>query len=80
MLEGLTVLVVEDEPDARELLQRFRVQLAAAVTALSPTDARRRALMAGYESHIAKPIDAGELVAVVATLAGRTGRARNTRG
>ena len=31
--------------------------------------------MAGYQTHLAKPIDESELVAVVATLAGRTGRA-----
>jgi CheY-like chemotaxis protein/two-component sensor histidine kinase len=135
VLEGLVVLVVDDEPDARELLQHFleaagaRTSLAAnvddamqvlshgetpdiivsdiglpdrdgyefmrrvrrlrgpaadvpaaAVTALSRSDDRRRALMAGYQTHLAKPIDQGELVAVVATLAGRTGRAGGSRG
>ena len=47
---------------------------AAAVTALSRSEDRRKALMAGYQTHLAKPIDENELVAVVATLAGRTGR------
>ena len=129
LLDGLVVLVVDDEPDARELLQHFlesagartalaasvddamqllsqgarptsssatsacRIAMAtsscagvrrlrgpaaevpaAAVTALSRSDDRRRALMAGYQTHLAKPIDQDELVAVVATLAGRSGR------
>ena len=135
VLDGLVVLVVDDEPDARELLQHFlesagaRTTLAAnvddamqalsngdrpdiivsdiglpdrdgyefirrvrrlrgavadvpaaAVTALSRSEDRRRALMAGYQTHLAKPIDENELVAVVATLAGRTGRAGSGRG
>jgi CheY-like chemotaxis protein len=135
LLDGLVVLVVDDEPDARALLQHFlesagaRTALAAsvddamevlshtevpdiivsdiglpdrdgyefmrrvrrlrgpvadvpaaAVTALSRSDDRRRALMAGYQTHLAKPIDENELVAVVATLAGRGGRVGNGRG
>ncbi|HVQ15543.1 MAG TPA: ATP-binding protein, partial [Vicinamibacterales bacterium] len=128
-LDGVTVLYVDDEPDARELAQRIlssqgaRVitadsaeagrQLvarehpdvlvadigmpeedgyslirtirslpadqggsipAAAVTALARTEDRRRALLAGFQTHVAKPVDVVELVAVVASLAGRTGR------
>jgi PAS domain S-box-containing protein len=135
VLDGLVVLVVDDEPDARELLQQFlesagartamatsvddamevlshgdapdiivsdiglpdrdgyefmrRVRRlrgkvaevpAAAVTALSRSDDRRRALMAGYQTHLAKPIDQNELVAVVAKLAGRGGRVDNRHG
>jgi PAS domain S-box-containing protein len=129
VLEGLLVLVVDDEQDARELFQHFleaagaktalaagahdalemlshgqvpdiivsdiglpgrdgyelmrRVRRlhgraaevpAAAVTALSRSDDRRRALTAGYQTHLAKPVDRNELVAVVAALAGRTRR------
>ena len=128
-LDGVTVLYVDDEPDARELVQRVltgqgaRVitadsadvgrQLmvrehpnvlvadigmpeedgyslirtirslpaeqggsipAAAVTAMARTEDRRRALLAGFQTHVAKPVDVAELVAVVASLAGRTGR------
>ena len=128
-LDGVTVLYVDDEPDARELAQRVlssqgaRVvtadsaalgrQLmiderpdvlvadigmpeedgyalihtvralpadqggsipAAAVTALARAEDRRRALLAGFQTHVAKPVDIVELVAVVASLAGRTGR------
>ena len=130
-LDGLTVLYVDDESDARELAQRIlssqgaRVitaesaeagrQLmmrerpdilvadigmpeedgyslirtirslpadqggsipAAAVTALARSEDRRRALLAGFHTHVAKPVDVVELVAVVASLAGRTGRQR----
>jgi signal transduction histidine kinase len=128
-LEGVTVLYVDDEPDARELAQRILVAQgarvitaesaeagrrvmahdrpdilvadigmpdedgyslirtirslpaeqggsipAAAVTALARSEDRRRALLAGFQTHVAKPVDVVELVAVVASLVGRTGR------
>jgi CheY-like chemotaxis protein len=128
-LEGVTVLYVDEEPDARELARRVlsaqgarvvtaesaavgrRMMLeerpdilvadlgmpeedgyalihavralpsdqggsipAAAVTALARAEDRRRALLAGFQTHVAKPVDIVELVAVVASLAGRTGR------
>ncbi|CAB3650654.1 ATP-binding response regulator [Trinickia soli] len=126
-LEGLRVLVLEDEPDARELVervlqergaqtlvfasatealsaclkdapdvivsdiglpgvdgyefmrrlrtseaQRGRTTPAAALTAFARSEDRRRALLAGFQTHLAKPIDPLELVVVVAALAGRT--------
>jgi CheY-like chemotaxis protein len=129
ILKGLVVLVVDDEPDARELVHRFladagaRTMLASSVdealgrlghdvvpdlivsdigipdrdgyelmrrirqmdgpistapaialTALVRVEDRRRALLAGYQTHLAKPVDPTELVALVASLAGRTGR------
>jgi PAS domain S-box-containing protein len=46
---------------------------AIALTALARSEDRRRALMAGFQTHVAKPVDPAELVAVVATLCGRTG-------
>jgi CheY-like chemotaxis protein len=128
-LKGVRVLVVDDEPDARHLVQRllsefgadvelagsvdealdrFRSQKpdvllsdigmpdrdghdlireiralpeadggavpAAALTALARVEDRKRAMLAGYQAHVTKPVDTGELVAVVATLCGRTGR------
>ena len=33
----------------------------------------RSALLAGYQVHVPKPVDPGDLLAVVASLAGRTG-------
>jgi len=129
-LDGVTVLYVDDEPDARELVRRILSEHgahvitadsaaagrqvmadahpdilvadigmpdedgyslirtvramprdrggsipAAAVTALARSEDRRRALLAGFQTHVAKPVDVVELVAVVASLAGRTGRA-----
>ncbi|MGG1944123.1 response regulator [Trinickia sp. NRRL B-1857] len=126
-LAGLRVLVLEDEPDARELVervlqergattlafasasealdacaveapdvivsdiglpgvdgyefirrlrtsegQRGRSTPAAALTAFARSEDRRRALLAGYQTHLAKPVDPLELVVVVAALAGRT--------
>jgi CheY-like chemotaxis protein len=47
---------------------------AAALTALARVEDRKRALMAGYQTHLAKPVDPAELVVMVASLAGRTGR------
>jgi signal transduction histidine kinase/DNA-binding response OmpR family regulator len=129
LLDGVTVLYVDDERDARELVLRIlsdqgaRVIIAesaaegrqlmaderpdvlvadigmpdedgyslirairalsperggsvpaAAVTALARPEDRRRALLAGFHTHIAKPVDVVELIAAVASLAGRTGR------
>ena len=42
---------------------------AAALTALARAEDRRRALSAGYQMHVAKPIDPGELVSTVEHLA-----------
>jgi len=37
-------------------------------------DRRRRAMMCGFQTHVAKPVEPPELLAVVANLAGRGGR------
>jgi CheY-like chemotaxis protein/two-component sensor histidine kinase len=128
-VEGIRVLVVDDEPDVREvvatMLERcgVRVSLAASVpeamdvlrrerpdvlisdigmpeedgyalirkvralpvesggrvpalamTAYARMEDRTRALLAGYQMHLPKPIEPTELLVVVATLAGRLGR------
>jgi PAS domain S-box-containing protein len=125
-LEGLHVLVCEDEPDARELLEsvltgckatvtlassvtealdRFSENIpdviisdigmpeasgydlirriralpaekggrvpAVALTAYASMGDRTRALMEGFQNHVAKPSEPQELVAAVAALAGR---------
>jgi len=125
-LSGIRVLVVDDEPDARQLIRRVledcdaevavagsaaeamallegarpdilvsdigmpdrdgydlirqvRGRLAAkalpavALTAFARSEDRRRALLAGFQTHVAKPVDPAELVAVVASLVERTG-------
>jgi CheY-like chemotaxis protein/two-component sensor histidine kinase len=43
---------------------------AVALTAYAGVEDRRRALRAGYDIHVAKPVDPDELIAVVAELAG----------
>jgi signal transduction histidine kinase/CheY-like chemotaxis protein len=121
-LSGLRVLVVDDEPDARDLIRRILVRrrasvetaasadeamellhlhrphillsdigmpirdgfdlirqvrrrfpprelAAAALTALARMEDRRHAIESGFQIHIAKPIDAAELVRTVANLA-----------
>jgi CheY-like chemotaxis protein len=121
-LAGVTVLVVDDEPDARELIkqvledhqarvlvatsadearqvlnaQRPNVMLsdigmagqdgyqllaeirragnsipAVALTAFARSEDRTRALRAGFQMHIAKPVEPEELLAAVASLAQR---------
>jgi PAS domain S-box-containing protein len=124
-LAGVHVLVVDDEADGREMLQRVLEEQAAtvttvssaqqaldvlkkvtpnvivsdigmpetdgyqlmrtlrageargqripavALTALARAEDRKRALVAGYQAHLAKPFDVAELVLVVADLAGR---------
>jgi PAS domain S-box-containing protein len=127
-LDGLRVLVVDDEPDARQLisqwlgechaevhavssasealamLQSLRPDLllsdigmperdgyqlirdirrlsperggktpAIALTAFARSEDRTRAMLAGYQVHMSKPIEPHELVATVASLAGRMG-------
>jgi CheY-like chemotaxis protein len=121
-LDGVRVLVVDDEPDSRELAKRvlgdcgakvltagsadeaekilaeqsadvilsdigmperdgfdlirsLRSQgistPAAALTAFTRAEDRLRALHAGYQIHLAKPVEPAEMIAVVASLAGR---------
>ncbi|MEP0810874.1 ATP-binding protein [Coleofasciculus sp. FACHB-SPT9] len=126
-LDGLQILVVDDEADARELLKSILEQYGAeaiaaasaeeaigtiqqskpdllisdigmpnedgyslirrvraleaekgqipsvALTAYVRVDDQKAALSAGFQSHVAKPIDPTELIAVVASLVGRTG-------
>jgi signal transduction histidine kinase len=45
---------------------------AAAFTAFATAQDRTRALLAGFQAHIPKPVEPSELAAVVAALAGRT--------
>jgi signal transduction histidine kinase len=47
---------------------------AAALTAYARTVDRQRALAAGYQIHVPKPVEPAELVTVVASLVGRTGK------
>ncbi len=46
---------------------------AAALTAYARVEDRTRALRAGFQMHVPKPVEPSELVAVVANLAGRSG-------
>jgi signal transduction histidine kinase/ActR/RegA family two-component response regulator len=67
--------------DGYELLKRVRALgharggrlPAIALTAFARTQDRTRALRAGFLVHVSKPVEPSELVATVATVAGRTG-------
>jgi signal transduction histidine kinase len=68
--------------DGYSLLRRVRALLpaaaaaipAAAITALARDDDRRRALQAGFQLHMPKPIEAASLVAAVSQLYDRSSR------
>ena len=65
------------EMDGYELMQQIRHEDAGAVggvpgialTAYARAEDRTRALRAGYQAHIAKPVESSELIATVASLA-----------
>ena len=44
---------------------------AVALTAYARAEDRRRALVAGFQAHVAKPVDSGELLTIIASLTGR---------
>ena len=52
---------------------------AIALTAFARSEDRTRALMAGYSVHVSKPVEPQELMATVASLAGRTGGAEQRK-
>ncbi|HKY30352.1 MAG TPA: ATP-binding protein [Pyrinomonadaceae bacterium] len=47
---------------------------AVALTAYARVQDRMRAILAGFNTHVAKPVEANELITVVASLAGRLGK------
>ncbi|HYE88216.1 MAG TPA: ATP-binding protein, partial [Vicinamibacterales bacterium] len=67
------------EMDGHDLIKKIRTSPerdvrdipAAALTAFARSEDRTKALQNGFEMHLSKPIDPGELVAAVATLARR---------
>jgi hypothetical protein len=44
---------------------------ALALTAFARAEDRKRSLVAGYQAHLAKPFDVGELILLIADLVGR---------
>jgi len=68
------------DQDGHDLIRQIRATgrnakdlPAIALTAFAHKDDRRRALLSGFQVHVAKPADPHELTAMVASLAGRTG-------
>ncbi|MGI9065409.1 MAG: PAS domain S-box protein [Pyrinomonadaceae bacterium] len=67
--------------DGYELIRQIRKQEedksrkmpAVALTAYARVQDRMQAIMAGYSTHVAKPVEANELITVVASLVGRLG-------
>lgn len=68
--------------DGYDLIRQIRKQEAGtqkpipaiALTAYARVQDRMRAILAGYSTHVAKPVEATELLTVVASLAGRLGK------
>jgi CheY-like chemotaxis protein len=54
--------------EVRKFGERLGRLPAIAVTAYARAEDRQRSLLAGYQMHIAKPIDARELIAAIASL------------
>jgi CheY-like chemotaxis protein len=52
--------------------QRVRTLPVVALTAYARADDRRRALAAGFQAFISKPVDLDELIATIAHVSGRS--------
>jgi PAS domain S-box-containing protein len=84
--QGKYDLLISDigmpEMDGYDLIREVRKQEggtrkpipAVALTAYARVQDRMRAILAGYSTHVTKPVEANELVTVVASLAGRLGK------
>jgi PAS domain S-box-containing protein len=64
--------------DGYQLIRKLRAEEsrservpALALTAFARAEDRKRSLVAGYQAHIAKPFDVGELILLIADLVGR---------
>jgi PAS domain S-box-containing protein len=74
------------EMDGYDLIQRVRREPspgrdipAIALTAYARSEDRTRALRAGYQAHIAKPVEPNELLAMIASFVELTGAGRRLR-
>jgi PAS domain S-box-containing protein len=73
------------EEDGYDLIRKIRALAedkggetpALALTAFARSEDRTRAALAGFQTHLSKPVEVNELIAVVANLAGRTTRLSN---
>ena len=69
------------EEDGYSLIRRVRAQAGGgrrhigrvALTAYARAEDRLKAIFAGFEMHVSKPVNTVELLALIAKLAGRTG-------
>jgi CheY-like chemotaxis protein len=68
--DGLTLI---REIRLQEGRKRSRRLPAVALTAFARPEDRIRVLQAGYNTHVAKPVDPRELIAVVGSLTGQEG-------
>lgn len=67
------------EMDGYSLIEKIRTMSpekgghvpAVALTAFAGSEDRRQSMMAGFDIHVAKPVEPGELVAVIVRLAAR---------
>jgi signal transduction histidine kinase/ActR/RegA family two-component response regulator len=80
--DGLISDIGMPHEDGYTLIQKVRAlppsqggsMPAMALTAFARSEDRRRAILSGYQMHLAKPVDPLELVTMVAGLVGRRGR------
>ncbi len=71
-MPGKDGLEMMRELRARSTAKQARIP-AIALTAFARSEDRTRAMLAGYQIHLSKPVEPQELLAAVANLAGRTG-------
>ena len=82
--EGVPHVLISDlsmpDEDGFDLIRQVRAaghsvqQLpAVALTAFTDKESARSALLGGYQVHVPKPVEPNDLIAVVASLMGRTG-------
>jgi len=72
------------EQDGYDLIRRVRalpaeeggLTPAVALTAFARSEDRRRVFLAGYQMHVAKPVEPGELIAVCAAMLNNRGADR----
>ncbi len=78
--EVLVSDIAMPDEDGYDLIRRVRAAghsvrdlPAVALTAFAHKEDRRRALLAGFQVHVAKPVDPQDLTAIIGSLVGRTG-------
>ena len=77
--DGYTVLQRVRALEAKQEIEADPIP-AIALTAFGRSEDRLRALQAGFQMHVAKPVEPAELAVVIASFTNRRGRERRRKG